>query len=1060
MSNNTKSTIVLTEQGLSAIAVQPWPMIAIKYFLPMYDESIDSLIHTEGGLTSAVPLSAAITSADTQVSLIGERIYNIPQTSGVYELSDGNFATLGVGATFNGNETISNSTVNRTHSRTLINGKTLSPIVSGTVQPIYDIASMSLQYVGGEAALTNVNTWAVNGANIPRENLFNGVSFSPSQDTSGSYNYVNGQFKFTLSNKVGAYRFNKIAFFIQKMNENGTVDTDFDPVLFGQAAVDVSQTVGVNGIGSQDFEVTIQLAFTTRDGTVLLTNNDYWTMIPTSGSNRQQNGLFFAGDVALGTSSIPSSWKPNAKLQITDNTEWAQIRLSHTTALSGLDIKVTDTGTSGMVNFIPTSAYANGFGFSFGKNNTATSDNNESIAIAAGLNNAIVGRSSFAFGENNNIVGKFSNAIGLFNLINSSTSGSCFAIGSYNHVNDSTSLNLGAFAFGLNSSAANGAFAIGDSNEADGYCSIAIGSNSKASRDGTQQSMSIAIGNGAYAVKDFTVSIGQENYVNSPYSFSFGANNTIQGGGLYNGIIGTSNIVENNGNNTNWVFGSGNYLSHTKNTVVVGIGNNATSLYQINPLIFGHNNNGNESGILIGNNNSGSGYAFGKYSYAYYDSVAIGTSADAHNDSSISIGVNSRTGNTGICLNPEFYIMQESKSNIAIGCNSLIYGEAALSIVIGRDSYVNATSGHAMSMGYISRSDSMSIAFGSYSQAYGTESIAIGYKAKTFGEYESHGSNDFAYRGQIAIGAYANVWDGGYGIAIGWGAKAHSNVNGLQAVAIGYATEAEAANSMTTDLNYYSTAVIGDRLENKYASFMAGRGTLTLAEMEAKHGTRNTWNFAPSIVFGTDSPSGGSNAFSISTIRLVDAAIYKTGIILDTKNLITLNTENKGAITSYLRDNNAPEGTIFKSTPNAYGFSTLHIWADDEDTYNYPDVNDEVAKLTGPISSSELGLTAQSTDLDPSYVVDGQCLTVDANWESFGLHLPPPPTGVQIFYLRLKLPQSADDYNREMRVSYPSALDGNATIMTSFPHVGQGGSGLLASRVFTFVASGPAWIVM
>lgn len=926
MSSNTKSTIVLTEQGLSAIAVQPWPMIAIKYFLPMYDESIDSLIHTEGGLTSAVPLSAAITSADTQASLVGERIYNIPQTSGVYELSDGNFATLGAGATFNGNETISNSTVNRTHSRTLINGKTLSPIVSGTVQPIYDISSMTLQFIGGEAALTNVNTWAIDDSNIPRANLFDGVSFSPSQNTSGSYNYVNGQFKFTLSNKVGAYRFNKVAFFIQKMNEDGTIDVDFDPVLFGQAAVDVSQTVGVNGVGSQDFEVTIQLAFTTRDGTVLLTNNDYWTMIPTSGSNRQQNGLFFAGDVALGTSSIPSSWKPNAKLQITDNSEWAQIRLSYSTAISGLDIKVTDTSTSGNVNFIPTSAYTNGFGFNFGKNNNAVSNDSASIAIAAGLNNNVIGRSSFAFGENNNIIGKFSNAIGLSNLITNASDGSCFALGSYNIVNGNSDSDLGAMVFGVNSSAFDGGLTLGTENEARGYCAIAIGSNSKASRDGTQRSMSIAIGNGAYAVKDFTVAIGLENYVDSPYSFSFGSNNSIQGGGLYNGIIGTSNSINNNGNNKNWVFGSSNYLSKAKNSIIIGIDNAASSRYQTSPLIFGNDNNGNESGILIGRRNSGAGYSFGQYSHSYYDAVAIGTSAMADNDSSISIGVNSKTGDLAKCLNPEYFILGESKSNIAIGRNAIINGPAALSIAIGRDSFVNATSGHAMSMGYISRSDSMSIAFGSYSQAYGTESIAIGYKAKTFGEYESHGRNDYIYRGQIAIGAYANVWDGGYGIAIGWGAKAHSNVNGLQAVAIGYATEAQAANSMTTDLKYYSTAVIGDRLENKYASFMAGRGALSLTEMEALYGTRNTWNFAPSIVLATNAPGWSSNTLTISTVKTTSAG-YAAAIILDTDHIVTV-PDGLGpeGTYHYLINQKIPPGSIFRYGVDNYGFSTLYTW--------------------------------------------------------------------------------------------------------------------------------------
>ena len=72
---NTK--IVLTEHGLSAIATQPWPQIAIKYFVPIYDERIDTNIHAYNtAYTSAMPLSASITSADTNNTVYGEIIYN------------------------------------------------------------------------------------------------------------------------------------------------------------------------------------------------------------------------------------------------------------------------------------------------------------------------------------------------------------------------------------------------------------------------------------------------------------------------------------------------------------------------------------------------------------------------------------------------------------------------------------------------------------------------------------------------------------------------------------------------------------------------------------------------------------------------------------------------------------------------------------------------------------------------------------------------------------------------------------------------------------------------
>lgn len=911
--SNTNSYIVLTEQGLSAVATQPWPQISLKYFLPMYDERIDKLIHTDAGLTSAVPLSASVTSADSQASLVGERIYNIPSTSGIYQLTTNNVASSGFGASFNGVDTILASTVNKAHKRTSLNGKTLAPTVSGNVEPIYDVGLGQLSFVGGSAIAPNVNSWTIDESHIKRENLFDAVSFNPSQVSSGSYNVVSGLFKFTLQNVVGSYRFNKIAFFIQPMNVDGSINDTYDPILFGQAVVDTSQIIEVGGQGSQTFEVTIQLAFTIKDSMVVLTNNDYWSMVPTSASTRNQNGLFFAGDVALGTSSIPNSWQPRAKMHITDDTDAPQVRLSHSNGLSGLNITMTDNLTSGMVAFSPTSGFAKGFGFTFGTHDCyAVAGTENRAAFAFGDATYAVGIDTLAFGTGSSAIGDYAMSFGILNKVVTTSPPTPIAMGTSNLVSatDISEVNI-ALGYGNSSY---GGVAMGSNCITSGYAAQAFGVNCK-------------------ALNTFTIGIGSNNFLYSVFSFAHGFNNTVSGAGTYNGAIGYNNLINNDGRSKNWVIGADNISLSGVNSVIFGNGNIGNNV-GISPIMVGNFNSSNGGGILFGNNNTGPGQVFGSWSYSYFGSFAAGTSARAGAASSIAIGNRAFAGYAdALSPLPNLYA---ASYNVAIGESANIDDQASYSVSIGSDSQVASISGYGVSVGDTAFSTFKSIALGAWSKAYGIECVALGFKAKTYltDDYsgvEGSGVDDFNFKGSIAIGSYSKAWNSNYGIAIGHYAEAKPNT-------IGFSMPATSVGSFVSTSpqsiggNVYSMTTVGYGLSNEYAGFMAGIASLTTAEMVGLFGAVSSWNFIPLVVLGAGEENGGDRRNGLQIGRLKNNETSdKTIIVMDLDN--TPSASYSDTVPAGSIRYNAPKGTIFKGAHNNYGLATLYVYNPADDVY-------------------------------------------------------------------------------------------------------------------------------
>jgi hypothetical protein len=942
---NSNAYIVLTEQGLSAIATQPWPQIAIKYFLPMYDESADILIHSDAGPTSASPLSAVITSADTQASLKGERIYKVPSTSGVYSLTSKNVATSAATSVFNGTNVIYSSTVNKTNSRTLFNGSALSTVVSGNVEPVYDIGSQNLQFDGGSAVALPGMTWTIDGSHIFRDNLFDSVSFNPNQVNNGSYDIVNGLFKFELQNDIGSYRFNKIAFFIQPMNKNGSVNSSYDPILFGQVVFDKSQIVEVGGTGSQTFEVAIQLAFTIRNGTTVVTNNDYWSMVPLSASNRAQNGLFFAGDIALGTSAIPNSWQPRAKVHITDNSTTPHMRLSYSDATSGLDIKVIDTGTSGMVSFKPTSGYEKGFGFAFGEGayavfDTLYPDGKTYLAFALGTSALAVGLETIALGFQTSAIGSRCVSIGAYNLSTRDGSNSYEAfsfgngnksVGYQNFIAVSigkSNISFGGYTFGeanITSGKFGNVAAIGGSNRAGDFSNIGIFN-------------CFVFGASSSATHSSTYAIGTAVSVASPFSFSIGMTNIIKGAGQYNGALGYNIYLDNNGNSKNWVFGADTIVSSARNSVSIGNGNDLR--VDGTALVFGNNNDGKYGGLLIGTSNTGPGSVFGDWSYAYRGSFAIGSSARAASFDSIAIGMGANASYN--LANSPMPDAGYSKQNIAIGKYASTGEGSSYCVAIGARSNAVTVSGFATSLGFEARSTYNSVALGAWTKSYGIECVALGFNAQTYATDSNNsmynqGVDNFNYKGMIAIGSHALAWGENYGIAIGYYAVAKSHreyfyQDLFPAVTVGVNSTTLVYTNIGINVDgvgaSYPMSTFGSNLTNSYAGFMAGVNPREDAAIYDLLGPSADWHFKPCVVLGAGpGPSDQRNGVMIGYVDTPTSGT-KSAVILDVDNMISI---EQGVDPHDLPVNHplrfAPRGTIVKDKNfYVYGSSLLYIW--------------------------------------------------------------------------------------------------------------------------------------
>lgn len=352
MSNSNKTVIL--DSGLNQ--VNNWGIagtyFSIKYFLPVYDPSIDDKIHsstqdsTSGTGTQVRPLSASVLSTQTSATIQGEKLWNAnsPVVLSAYGIAlPENVYTISTTDKY-----VITSATNIQHGH----GYNINPIVtsgvsiSGSSQSVGSVINL----VGGiytlsqtySASNLTINSTGSNGT------LFNGdirpVSIAPNIAlTSNSMLYpvkafvpVNvsasdptvdaGRYIVQLDSSAGDYRFNKIVFYLAKMNLDGTEDTSYIPTPFAQMVwegTSKKQKSDINNSGVV-WEGIIDLIFQRDSGANNLTylNTDNWNYMSDT------FGLSTVNNVKIFSSGIPANDTNDAKLEIYDN-NLKQLKLAY-----------------------------------------------------------------------------------------------------------------------------------------------------------------------------------------------------------------------------------------------------------------------------------------------------------------------------------------------------------------------------------------------------------------------------------------------------------------------------------------------------------------------------------------------------------------------------------------------------------------------------------------------------------------------------------------------------------------------------------------------------------
>jgi len=312
------SNTIITSAGLNWItsASTLGPFISIKYFLPVYDYRADPNVHNQL-TTSAIDTSAAMSPSDT--SPTGEIIYNIDAKNHSYSLSKTNHYVLSAGG-----ETLDDSG----------DPWILTNAVISVPQSInlYDGIPLSNQIYGanGVDASATTNAWEIYGGE-----LIAGNNTVPAETSAGTDRYfkvdgyyptsasglLKGSFKCRLSKNIGSVKFNKIALYAIRVNENG--QEIGNPALFAEAMMTnpvVKTNYGTEGFDDIviDVQLTISTITSAWNDVFYSTSGDYWNLTP--------NGLYYQGNVGIGDFNDGAVNIP-AKLDIRSESE-KQLRLT------------------------------------------------------------------------------------------------------------------------------------------------------------------------------------------------------------------------------------------------------------------------------------------------------------------------------------------------------------------------------------------------------------------------------------------------------------------------------------------------------------------------------------------------------------------------------------------------------------------------------------------------------------------------------------------------------------------------------------------------------------
>lgn len=308
------SNVIILTSGTSyaSQALSVGVGIPLKYVLPMYDYRYDPYVLS----ANIVPSSAC--EPVSAVSFFGEPLYNITNLPAyTYTMTNSKMILSAAGQS--GTTTLTGNPFNNNSYMNLLNGKPISPLVSGSSM-VYNGGTWS---IAGYASVPVSGTLSsVSGYTYIKEIYHDVISYAPIVSSDGT-GVGRGVYRVRLNNQIGQFKFNKLILYMAKY-VNGVEDDTVDPVPAMVVSLDRPVIKSTNGSNVNYFEADIEVAVSASNyfSQVSYLNNSVF--------NQAGPGLVnYTGKVAIGSSAIPGSWEPRARLHLYSETGIEHLRMSN-----------------------------------------------------------------------------------------------------------------------------------------------------------------------------------------------------------------------------------------------------------------------------------------------------------------------------------------------------------------------------------------------------------------------------------------------------------------------------------------------------------------------------------------------------------------------------------------------------------------------------------------------------------------------------------------------------------------------------------------------------------
>jgi len=458
-------------------------------------------------------------------------------------------------------------------------------------------------------------------------------------------------------------------------------------------------------------------------------------------------------------------------------------------------------------------------------------------------------------------------------------------------------LGSGSFALGyLNNSAGTSdtkIIAASTANTVTGDNAVAIGSINTASH-----ATSIVIGEGASSSASDQITLG-----NTSQSVRISSAYTLPSSDGTNGQVLTTD-------------GSG--------AVTFADAGGGADLYAANPVSATDPTAQGDNSIAIGSgaNDGNSGYD---------DAIAIGTSALAEAQRSVSIGKSTNSGTGSVAIGSSAH----GGGNTATAVGGNTDARSVYATAIG--AYAQAWTGWgatAIAKSYASGTDSFAAVITNNSSSYGSTgsySVAIGYQAKASGSYSfaAGGEGNLASGyGAIAMGRNSTA-SGDRGIAIGDGCTAGATVSSRPNIAIGHGATATGGSAIAIGDRANTNGIYGKMSHS--SGYAAGTGTAQSGSIVLYGATTDATPKAICSGAGANNTADATNQVVLPN----NSAYFFSGTII-AREQASAGTdvgawEIKGAIR---REANAASTVLIKSTIDDFNVPTGWVVALTADTTN------------------------------------------------------------------------------------------------------------------------------